>query len=207
MTIATDNIATKADVVNAYNTKLTSITNLINWRASTNPTFSGTAGEYTNPAALPSGQLSNTNPTTLSTSSLSDTILANELYNLIYNAIQTATRIRLTTCKWYFDTNGVDGLIDTQENKYALYNATTSTVTGDTRPFYTKTPNTTSMQGTITLGRNGINQNATIAASNIINILNECYNNWVAFKDSNTVSFNYYTCHSNHSNWGNRGRR
>lgn len=209
MTIATGQTITKTDVVNGYNNKVQNIINLINWSASAMPKFSGTDGAgLANPNAVPNGQLSSTQPQKINNNQLSNTILANELYNLFYNTIQDVTRVRLCSSYWYFNTNGTNALVNSQVNKYANFNATTSVVSGTTTPYFTKSPNNTNMMGSLSLGRNNINQNVVVAASNVNAIINELYNNWNTWKNSNKVTFNYYTCHSNcHSNYDNRARR
>lgn len=220
MSIATDNTALKSEVVDAYNTHVQNVINLIAKNSSTGVTYTASApvgsngsvtSNLTNQSAVPSGQLDNTNPTKIAVGSLSTTAIASELYNLLISACNTMTKIRNCLYVWRHSNYQAGGDQEIQRFQYYTnLRNTTDAVSGSTRPYYTKDPNsqTTTADIASSVAHTGITQNNQMVAANVTTYLQALYNKWKSWTDSNVITYNYYTCHFNcHSNYDDRARR
>lgn len=227
MAVATNNEINKADTLNTFKSNL--LTAIFSGVKGTNnpPRFSGTAGPFSNPLALPTNQLDSTTQPSAAISGIECN--ANETYSAFKAVIDNLTRIRYFTSNWYFQTNNTLGLINTQSGTaiflstipgLSTYNTGTKTngYSGWSRTI-TGTGSSTSPTGSAKLTssltvENTLFTNQEIEAAKVtpytLNtaLFNKLFNSWAANRN-NRITYNYYTCHSNcHSNWLNwRSRR
>lgn len=215
--VATGEIISKKHLVDGFNTKVQAIINAINLNSSMSITFQGSAGTgsnvlspsgyITNPAAIPSGQLGNTLPQTISENQLSSIVNATEIYNLFYSMIAITTKIRQCNMNWYHQINAADNLINSQ-TRIANFAESTTAVSGSTKPFFVKNPNITNMLSVLDLNKDNCSSTLIITADRVNALLNELYSKWDTFKSANAITYTYYTCHHNcHSNYSDRARR
>lgn len=225
MTISKDTIIKKitADniigVINEFNTRVVDKAHSnVQYTNSKYPFFKGSAAYgtlnpvtgWTNPQALPDGQLSDNSKTTMT--DISDNIItASSLWNSMLNITRTLVKIRKFTSNWYHKTNSTNNLINTVSG-FATFNTaypavpTASLVSGAKNTSWTRSGETN-----ITLSpEQTIKSDEVATANNINTAINNCYNDWVnKCYNNNALTYTMYTCHHNcHSNWSNsRGRR
>lgn len=162
--------------------------------------------KITGAEAIPSTQLSDTTKTYANVSDLGTQITASTLINTMRNLAKNCSRIRNTVCNWYHDISGTDNLIQTITGS-AIYLATTPAISGSTRPYYTKSPDTTNMTIDSTTGAGDIAVNNMAKATSLTQFVTNLVNEWNT-RYNTTVTYTYYTCHSVcHSSCYDRARR
>lgn len=227
MAITTNQIINKQDIVNYFNENVVNVAfNGINYHSGNVPKYTATAtagtqwsswangnaspnNQYTitGGEAIPSNQLSNTAKSELTESQIdSDVITASIIVNAMKQLATNCSRIRNTICRWYHDTSGTDNLVQTITGK-SIYLATTPAISGTTRPFYTKNPDTTTMTINSSASQGDVVINNIAKAESMIQFITNLVNEWKT-RYNTTVTYTYYTCHSVcHSSCHNRARR
>lgn len=213
MAVAQNNEIKKQELIDNFSNNLLNAMFSGQYHLTNLPRFSGTAGSWTNPQAIPSSQLStNTKPGI----TIADTVCtASTVYSQCKTVVDSLTRIRYFTSNWYWQTNSNHGLVNSVSGS-AIFLATIPMVpaypgTGNGRSGWTRTitgagsgaASTSSATITSTLTvTNPLNQNKEIKASEItpytLNaaLFNYLYNAWNANRN-NRITYNFFTCHSN----------
>lgn len=143
---------------------------------------------------IPSGQLdANTKPS-LSSIGSDTKLTAATVVNALKNAANAVTRVRKCTVNWYHTEDTTDALKQTNTNK-AIFLATTSAVSGTTRPYFTKSPDTTAMTSTLSPATSNVASSQVASANNMITFINNIKTAWDTAYAS-TVTYTYYTCHN-----------
>ena len=226
MALSQDNVISKMDVINYFNTNVVNVAfNGINYHSGNVPkyTASATCGtqwtsekngnsaaneQYTitGGEAIPATQLSNTTKPNLTENDLTGVVTASAMISKMRELAKNCSRIRKSVGNWYHDTAGTYNLVQTLSGK-AIYLATTPAVSGTTTPYYTKSPNTTAMTTNSTASAGDIAVDSLVKATSISTFITNLVNEWNT-RYNTTVTFNYYTCHSVcHSSCYNRARR
>lgn len=207
MGIVTNELITKQDVVNYFNTNVVQVAfSGIGWHSGNVPTF--TTGNNNGIQAVPSNQLSNTTQPSMSTSNITDALItASTVINVMKTIATNCSRIRYTTCHSYFNTDGTYNNQQTLNGK-AIYLVDTPAISGTTDPHYTKTPNITHMTVDSTAAiPTGFSTDNSAAASHITSFITNLVNEWNT-RYNTTITYDYYSCHSQcHSNCYTRARR
>lgn len=190
------------------------------------PRFSGSAGPFTSPAALPANQIAMYSDPTVNISS--DEVSASNTYNALKVIVDGLTRIRYFTSNWYFQTNNSQGLVNSISGT-ALFNATIPSL-----PTYNAGRKANGYSGwarTIAGTGAGVATNAAaritsslsvanpMVINNVVNasnltprtltatFFNNLFNAWASNRN-NRITYNFYTCHSNcHASCNPRSRR
>lgn len=208
-------------VINDFNTNVVdNAFNKRNYNSSTYPSFTGSATYgrtgssattgWTNPRAIPSGQLAADNKTSMT--SISDTIItASTLWSSMLSITRQLVKIRKFTSYWYHKTDATNNLVNSITG-YGVFNTAYPSVPTGTLSNNVKGETWTRSGSTsITLNpTQTINSNEIATAISINDAINNCYNSWVDnCYNGNVLTYNFYTCHQNcHSNWADaRGRR
>lgn len=158
----------------------------VNYTNSNYPYFSYTQSGLTNPIAIPSGHLADISKTYLSNS---DTVItASSLWNAMVTVTRDLAKIRLFQSLWYYNDND-NQVLQTSLSGRAVFNTSYPAVpSGWTRSGATSV--TISPTQTITAGTRATAANANSAITN-------CFNAWVSqCRDGNTLTYAFYTCHS-----------
>lgn len=169
---------------------------------------SSTTG-WTNPNAIPSGQLAEDNKSSLT---INDTIItATSLWNSMLSITRTLVKIRKFTSQWYHKVDTTNNLVN-QISGYGVFNTSYPSVPTGTLTNGAKGETWTRSGSTsITLNpTQSITTNTDATALSINTAINNCYNEWVnKCYNENQLTYQFFTCHQNcHSNWSNsRGRR
>lgn len=217
MSIKTGDIITKDDVVNYFNTNVVNVAfNNIDYHSGNVPVYtetaeSGTQGgtltTITGFQAIPANQLSDTTQSLMTKEQITDKLItASTIVNIMKQLATNCSRIRNTVCRWYHDTSGTDNLVQTITGK-SIYLANTPAISGTTKPYYTKNPNTTIMTTDSTADSGDISVNNIANASSVSQFITNLINEWQE-RYNTTVTYTYYTCHSVcHSSCYSRARR
>lgn len=209
-------------VINDFTTNV--IDNAFNKRgynSGTYPYFSGTAGYntatnvkatttgWTNPIAIPSGQLAADSKPSLS---ITDTVItASTLWNSMLTITRALAKIRVFTSNWYHKSGTTNNLVNSVSGT-AVFNTSYPAVPTGTIANNQKTSNWTRSGSTsITLNpSSSISTDTTATANNINTTITNCYNAWATnCYNGNRLTYTFYTCHYNcFSEWADsRGRR
>jgi len=217
MSVVSGQKITKEDVVNYFNTNMINVAyNGVNYHSGSVPTYTataqsgtqgGTLSNITGAQAVPSTQLGNTTKPSMTTSHITDSVLtASTIVNKMKELATNCSRIRKTTCNWYHDTSGTNNLVQTLSGK-AVYLATTPAISGTTKPYYTKSPNNTTMTTSSAVSAGNLTKSNIATATAISTFITNLVNEWNT-RYNTTVTFTYYTCHSVcHSSCHTRARR
>lgn len=239
MPINKQDLITKQKITSTFNSECVEL--ILNYAGTTYdanniPKFQGTSYygtsqggtvQYTNPNAIPDGQLDSIGRTTMANSDIPDTfVTAKTIYDCMFMLIKSLTHIRPFTSKWIHQANGGvshGGFTDVKTG-YAYFKNIPTTIS-------------TSQHGSGTWGKGGnlykwakkqgadwtsleINKSSLpgiytgeiATAEGINNLIQKCYNTWADnCKGKNGFEYEFYTCHLNcYSAWSahsNRSRR
>lgn len=163
-----------------------------------------TDATYSDQNAVPTTELSaldaaNDTATLDKIGAVDSVITASTVLNAL-NAITTRlTRMKKFTSYWYQQQtyNGttaitaVDNLKETKTGAL-IQGVTTPAISGTTRPYYTKTPNTTT--NTTSISYNNLQKLTEISSSAFITFINNLKSGWLSSYNTGVV-YKYYICH------------